>query len=245
MRRRTQFRLVSLSATAALALLLLGVSGCVFSPPPCNDPLTCDGGTPPAYRPQNVANAYVAPLHNMIVAYAERGTDAADHYKEILDKDLFQFRYYDPQSSTPTIPKFWGYAEDVTTTTGLLTDPDVSKIELTFPLADTSGMVPSSVVGDPTGTMKITINGILLYVQKGDVLYQTTGSGDFYVAPIAGVYKLIRWEDNTAPPATSPRGVTGAGSGRLAVTRATTTQYAAPGSALLEAARRADLLKKG
>ena len=221
------------------------MSGCIFSPKKCKNQADCDHQVIVTYRPQNVEGAYVAPLYNLIQAYTEKGTSAMDHYKEILDKDLFTFRFYDPTSSTPTIPNEWHYSEDITTTTGLLTDPEVKSIDLTFPLADTLNMVPSSRVGDPPATMKITINGILLYVQKGDILYQTTGSGDFYVAPIAGVYKLIRWEDNTAPPAASPRGVADKGTGRLALSRALSSSFTEPGSALREAVRRADQLNRG
>ncbi len=65
-------------------------------------------------------------------------------------------------------------------------------------------MVASTVPGDAAGTMKIRINGIHLAVQKGSILYQPQGSCDFYVASTAGVWKIVRWEDNTAPPAAAP-----------------------------------------
>ena len=240
MRRRPITGSIPLFVLFAVPFVLAGCT-----PKACTDPTKCPGGVPQSYRPQDVPGAYVAPLYNLVKAYEYKDADAADRYTQIIDKDLFQFRYYDPQSANPTQPKFWAYPEEVTTTKGLLTDPDVSRIDLSFPLADTSGMTPSSVVGDPAGTMKITINGIVLNVQKGDVLYQTTGSGDYYIAPIAGVYKIIRWEDNTAPPAASPRGVATKGTGRLALSRAVAPAFSAPGSALREAVRRADQLNRG
>lgn len=160
-------------------------------------PVGCES----CYRPLTTP---AAPLWNLLRAYSQKGPDAASRYATLLDPTLFAFRYYDPQSPDPTVRKIWGYTTDSTCTAGLLTDPSVSRIDLTFPLADTTGMINSPVTTDPAGTKKITVNGIVLHVQKGDILYQTTGSGDFYVAPSAGLWKIIRWDDNTSPPVASP-----------------------------------------
>ncbi len=178
----------------AVALAVAG-AGCKKSTVPNT------GCVAPCYRPLTTA---AAPLANLALAYQARGVAAATQYATLLDSARFSFRYYDPQSSTPTIPQYWGASTDSSCTRGLLTDPAVSRIELTFPLADTAAALASTVPGDPAGTMKIAIRGVVLKVQKGDVLYQTTGGASFYIAQTAGAWKIIRWEDETAPPANQP-----------------------------------------
>ncbi len=50
----------------------------------------------------------------------------------------------------------------------------------------------------------LTIHGIVLSIQRGNVLYQTNGSCDFFIAPVDDEYRIIRWDDNTAPPSFIP-----------------------------------------
>ncbi len=228
MRHLSFLRSHAVSGALASVAALLVFAGCVKE---CTRP-ECKGPQIPDYRP---LTTYAAPLYNLVLTYENHNAEAVDQYKTLIASN-YQFRYYDPQSSTPSTPQFWGYSEEIATAQGLLTDATVTTLALVFPLADTANIEPSSFVGDPVGTMKITINGIDLQVQRGDILYQTHGSADFYVAPIAGVYQIVRWEDNTAPPAAAPRPASkGAGDGPLA--SLTSARFPHPGDALREAAR--------
>lgn len=241
MRRPSFHRSLALAGALAAIAVIAGLTGCVKK---CTDPLICGGGgTAPNYRPLNSPGAV---LYNLVLTYDQHNADAVEHYKDLIARDIYQFRYYDPQSSTPSTPQFWGYSEEITTATGLLTDTQVTRLELLFPLDDTTKAEPSSFVGDPPNTVKITINGINLQVQRGDILYQTNGSADFFIAPISGIYQIVRWEDNTAPPAGAPRlaGKGAGGSSRAEIARAVTMPDAQPGDALREAARRAALLAR-
>ena len=149
----------------------------------------------PNYRPNTT---YAAPLYNLAQAYNTRDADAVKAYLGMIGS-AYQFRYYDPQSSTPTVPISWNAATEDSTATDMLRDPALSALVLTLPLADTSGAEVSSFAGDPPDTKKISIHGITLVIQKGDVSYQTSGTCDFFIAPVNNEYRIIRWEDNTAP----------------------------------------------
>lgn len=144
-----------------------------------------------------------APLVNLALAYNNRSQEAVTQYTAMLAPS-FVFAYYDPQSANPSLRQYWGTTDDVACTRGLLTDPTVTQLELTLPLTDTLYAIPSAEPGDPAGTRRITINGIALIARRGDILYQIHGSCDFFVAQTDGQWQLIRWVDNTAPPAGAP-----------------------------------------
>ncbi len=179
----------------ALVFVAMAVTGCkqkVLSP--------CEGKSCSPYRPQTSPGAV---LHDFGLAYENHDAEAADTYAALLAPS-FVFKYFDPQSSTPSLPVYWGAPQESLTTRGLLTDPSVSRLALVFPLADTASAIASTAPGDPPGTLKIDINGVDLQVQRGDILYQTHGTATFYIAPFSGVWRIVRWEDGTAPPAAAP-----------------------------------------
>ena len=85
-----------------VAVAAVSLAGCkkMITVPPLECVAAC-------YRPLTTP---AAPLYNLALAYAEKGSNASTQYATLLDPALFTFRYYDPQSSDPTVRKFWNSA---------------------------------------------------------------------------------------------------------------------------------------
>src|SRR5260221_11995928 len=137
--------LTSLGVAGLLALLIM--SGCILNPNTNKCTTNCPVQT---YRPLTTP---VAALFNLRETYKFHDAMAGDEYATLLDPNRYQFRYYDPQSMTPTKPLYFDYGQDVDATRKLFLDVNVSSIALTFPLeADTNGTA-SSHLDDPPGTV--------------------------------------------------------------------------------------------
>lgn len=84
----------------------------------------------------------------------------------------------------------------------MFTDPAVDSLTLTF-LASGSDSVgtASTTPGDPPGTLRMLIHGIVLRMVRGSTTYVTTGQVEFYVAPFGSPaqWRIVRWRDLTGP----------------------------------------------
>ncbi len=216
-------RIVSRSIAVAGVLTLALHSGCLFSPPDGGG-----GGQVFIYRP--LTTPY-APLYNLEKAYANRGQEAYDRYAELFDPVLYKFIWDD--TSTPTLEDSYNYTEEIKTRE-MFVDASVASLSLTFLVNDADSLgTPSNTVGDPPGTQRFTINGLSLSLDRPPTTYVTSGTAEFFVAPIDNngktEWKIIRWRDLTSPP----------------ISTAPALQNEAPnavGSALLRAAALADAL---
>jgi hypothetical protein len=149
-----------------------------------------------------------APLYNLARCYEAGGQAAVDAYATLFDPARYEFVWDDP--TEPGLDNRYGYSDEVRTS-AIFTDAAVYARYLTF-LANAPDSVgtPSISVGDPPGTLRFTITGVSLTLDRPPTQYVTNGDAEFCVAPVdtlCGVpqWKIIRWIDRTMPPGFAPR----------------------------------------
>ena len=170
----------------------------------CSPHETLSPAPPPAPLPFRAQTSPGAVLYDITACYGRTDPQGIARYRALFDSTAYVFAYVDPQHD-PNLTQRVGYGVETHAAANMLADPALAVLSLTFPLGDTSHATPSEATGDPPGTVLITIDGIGLEARRADTDYITHGSCDFYVAPFvsgsATEWRIVRWEDHTAPPA--------------------------------------------
>lgn len=147
----------------------------------------------PRYRPLTTP---AAPLIDLGLCWQHCDEAAAAEYATLFDDAHFTFTYTDD-----TGPHAWGAGVEIAASQAVFRDPGaVTKLRYLLQRADTLAMTPSTVAGDPSGTLRCHIRAVnFTFRNQPGIQYGCAGSADIYVAPLGGVWKIVRWEDGTAP----------------------------------------------
>ncbi len=148
----------------------------------------------PRYRPLTTP---AAPIIDLGLCWQHADDAAAAQYPLLFDQSRFVFRYSDDMGAHA-----WDAAREIAASQALFGEPDArTRLDFLLARADTTTMTASTDPGDPTGTLRCRVTGITFSLRRGGLLYVAEGSADIYVAPVGGLWKIVRWEDNTTAPA--------------------------------------------
>ncbi len=146
----------------------------------------------PRYRPLTTP---AAPIIDLGLCWQHCDEPAAAEYATLFDAGRFVFRYSDGGGTHE-----WPMGSELVAAQALFRDPGAApRLRFLTARADTAAMTASDVPGDPPGALRCHVSDIAFTFFNAGQQWGCTGAAEIYVAPVAGQWKIVRWEDATVP----------------------------------------------